>query len=104
MLGYAFTLPDVMIHCSPELVPGQTYVALSRATQESTLQVLGFQHRFILSPPNKLNSLITHESKMTETDHTCKNVVIEDTIFKSGTEESGVSQCQEDNALAWVTQ
>lgn len=36
----------VVVHCSPEFVSGQTYVALSRVREEAALQVIGFQRNF----------------------------------------------------------
>ena len=41
----------VIVHCSQEFIPGQTYIALSRVRREATLQVIGFRKRFLLPPP-----------------------------------------------------
>ena len=78
------TLSNVVIHCSQEFVPGQMYVAWSRATQESSLQVIGFQRRFLLPPPSELKYLVTEENVVPHSDHTCcKNIVLEDTVFQT---------------------
>ena len=42
------TLNRVIVHCSQEFVPNQTYVALSRVRNEAGLQVINFQPRFLL--------------------------------------------------------
>ncbi|CAB3986730.1 ATP-dependent DNA helicase PIF1 [Paramuricea clavata] len=57
----SLTLDSAVIHCSPEFVPGQTYVALSRVTTEATLQVLGFRRSYLLPPPYELLSLVTNQ-------------------------------------------
>ena len=93
------TLPNVVIHCSQEFVPGQTYVALSRVKRESSLQIIGFHRRFLLPPPSELNSLITQENVVSHSDHTCcKNVVLEDTFFQT-TNDDANTHTREDDTL-----
>ena len=93
------TLPNVVIHCSQEFVPGQTYVALSRATQESFLQIIGFQRRFLLPPPSELNYLVTEECIVPHSDHTCcKNIVLEDNVFDMRNDDA-FTDTREDNSL-----
>ena len=92
------TLPNVVIHCSQEFVSGQTYVALSRATNESSLQVLGSQRRFLLPPPSELNYLVTKESVVPHSDHTCcKKIVLEDNVFHMS--DDAFTDTREDNSL-----
>ena len=50
------TLSRVVVHCSQEFVPGQTYVGLSRVKSEAVLQVINFQKRFLLPLPEKLKT------------------------------------------------
>ena len=93
------TLPNVVIHCSQEFVPGQTYVALSRVTQESSLQVIGFQRRFLLPPPSELKYLVTEENVVPHSDHTCcKNIVLEDTVFQTRNDDD-FTDAREDHTL-----
>ena len=57
------TLNRVIVHCSQEFVPNQTYVALSRVRNEASLQVINFQPRFLLRLPEKLKTgNITNDS------------------------------------------
>ena len=49
-------LNRVVVHCSEEFVPGQTYAGLSRVKSEAGLQAINFQKRFLLPLPEKLKS------------------------------------------------
>ena len=82
--GQSLTLDEVVVHCSQEFVPGQTYVALSRVKQESSLQVIGFQRKFLLPPPTKLGRLDTAREGNPVPDYTCcKFRVFDETFFES---------------------
>ena len=48
------TLNSVMVHCTCEFVPGQTYVALSRIKKDDGLQVIGFRKSFLMPMPDEL--------------------------------------------------
>ena len=54
----ALTMPAVVVHCSSEFVPGLTYVAASRVRSSDHLQMLNFQPRQLLRPPNSVNVLL----------------------------------------------
>ena len=83
----------VVVHCSQEFIPGQTYVALSRVKREATLQVVGFRRRFLLPPPSTLSNIIS-SSEETANDflepgfNCCKNYVIDQVIFETEAEVS----------------
>ena len=47
------TLNSVMVHCTCEFVPGQTYVALSRIKKDDGLQVIGFRKSFLMPMPDE---------------------------------------------------
>lgn len=67
----SLTLNSAVIHCSPEFVPGQTYVALSRVTKEASLQVLGFRRSYLLPPSYELLSLVTNQMGKVDANLSC---------------------------------
>ena len=81
----------VVVHCSQEFIPGQTYVALSRVRREATLQVIGFRKRFLLSPPSTLSNIISSsETASTNFPESgfkcCKNHEIDQDVFETDAE------------------
>ncbi|CAB4005421.1 ATP-dependent DNA helicase PIF1 [Paramuricea clavata] len=70
----------VVVHCSQEFIPGQTYVALPRVKREATLQVIGFRKRFLLPSPPSLSDIITCPSENVKPAfECCKNLAIDQT-------------------------
>ena len=61
------TLDRIVVHCSTEFIPGQTYVAISRVQHEESLRVLGFRSRFPMPPLPSLAELET--CALGEPDH-----------------------------------
>ena len=91
------TLNRVIVHCSQEFVPGQTYVALSRVRNEAALQVLNFQQRFLLPLPEQLKTgNITNDS--------CDKLFQDQdngfSCCKSKTLDNGLLKCVEENHLS----
>lgn len=73
----------VIVHCSQEFTPGQTYVALSRVREEKALQVIGFQCRFLLPSPAELTTLIKNKSESSDpTFDCCKNMQLDEGLFQ----------------------
>ena len=93
------TLNRVVVHCSQEFVPGQTYVGLSRVKSEAGLQVINFQKRFLLPLPEKLKSgNISNDScdklfQDQDQDHGFS-------CCKSKTLDDGLLNCVEENHLS----
>jgi hypothetical protein len=67
----SLTLDAAVVHCSLEFVSGQTYVALSRVREEASLQVIGFQRKFLLPVPTELLSLSVSQRDTDPTFHCC---------------------------------
>lgn len=67
----SLTLDSVIVHCSQEFVPFQTYVAISRAKKESHLQILGFRKKFLLRPPPDLSHLVVNDAGVTDENFVC---------------------------------
>ena len=87
----------VIVHCSQEFIPGQTYVALSRVRREATLQVIGFRKRFLLPAPASLSDISSCPTEvLMPSFHCCKAVQLHeaqcdidelsDTCFENGRE------------------
>ena len=66
----SLTLDSVIVHCSQEFVPFQTYVAISRVKKESHLQILGFR-KFLLRPPPDLLNLVVNDAGVTDENFVC---------------------------------
>ena len=91
------TLNRVVVHCSQEFVPGQTYVGLSRVKSEAVLQVINFQKRFLLPLPEKL------KTKNISNDSCDKLFQDPDQGFlccKSKILDDGLLNCVEENNLS----
>jgi hypothetical protein len=56
------TMSQIVVHCSPEFIPGQTYVAISRVKHENDVKVIGFRKNFLLPPPPQLTQFVTASS------------------------------------------
>ena len=83
----------LVVHCSREFIPGQTYVALSRVKREAALQVIGFRKRFLLPPPSTLSNIISSPENATTSFselgfECCKNHEIDAVVFETDTAES----------------
>ena len=90
-------LNRVVIHCSQEFVPGQTYVALSRVKSEAALQVVNFQKRFLLPLPEELKTgNITNNS----CDKLFQNQECGFSCCKSKTLDDSLLNCIQENHLS----
>ena len=96
------TLESVVVHCSQEFVPGQTYVALSRVTREESLQVLDFRKSFLLPPPSELTNF--EANKMGNIDEhfgCCNGMHLKEDLFEcdqeSETELEEMDNLADDN-------
>ncbi|XP_028404093.1 ATP-dependent DNA helicase PIF1-like [Dendronephthya gigantea] len=77
------TLERVVVHCSQEFVPGQTYVALSRVTREASLQVFGFRRSFLLPPPPELSDFdLNKMGIMDQYFGCCSGMHLEENFFE----------------------
>ena len=77
------TLENVVVHCSQEFVPGQTYVALSRVTREASLQVLDFRRSFLLPPPLELSDFESNNmGTLDEQFGCCNGMHLADNLFE----------------------
>ena len=65
------TMNRIVVHCSPEFLPGQTYVAISRVKREDDVRVVGFRKYFLMPPPASLNELILSTSVEPELSFRC---------------------------------
>ncbi len=63
----------VIVHCSQEFIPGQTYIALSRVRREATFQVIGFRKRFLLPPPSSLSDVMSFPLETVMPTFECRN-------------------------------
>ena len=48
------TMTAAIVHCGKEFAPGQLYVGLSRARTKAGLQIIGFDKRKLIKPPEKM--------------------------------------------------
>ena len=56
------TMKRIVVHCSPEFIPGQTYVAISRVQRKDDVRLVGFRKNFLIPHPLSLTDLITTSS------------------------------------------
>ncbi len=56
------TMNRIIVHCSPEFIPGQTYVAISRVRHEDDVRVIGFRKHSLMPPPPSLTKFLTTSS------------------------------------------
>ena len=79
----SLTLGSVIVHCSQEFVPFQTYVAISRVKKESHLQVLGFCKNFLLRPPPDLLNLVVNDAGVMDENFVyCKGSRLDEKWFE----------------------
>jgi hypothetical protein len=79
----SLTMDKIVVHCSQEFIPGQTYVAISRVRREESLQILGFHQRFLLPPPPALTAVVTCQSgDPVSTFDCCKNSTLNESLTK----------------------
>ena len=71
----------VVVHCSPEFVSGQTYVALSRVREEAALKVIGFQRKFLLPIPAEVLSLANDTCDPDPTLDCCRKIQLDECFF-----------------------
>lgn len=91
---------DLVVHCSQEFIPGQTYVALSRVRRVDTLRVIGFRKRFLLPPPSSLSNIITSSTEtLMPTFECCKAVSLDGVNLKTG-EVSNMSETSNINEMS----
>ncbi|KAK3729732.1 hypothetical protein QZH41_002046 [Actinostola sp. cb2023] len=64
------TLPDAIVHCTKEFVPGLIYVAVTRVKTKDNLQILNFQTSQLLQPSSESVN-ICHISIPMREDFTC---------------------------------
>lgn len=77
------TLDNVVVHCSQEFDSGQTYVAISRVKTEENLQVIGFQKRYLLAPPQEIYQIsTTQDGNPVETFKCCTKVELDQENYK----------------------
>lgn len=81
----SLTLESIVVHCAQEFVPGQTYVAVSRVRSEKNLQIIGFQRRFLLPPPDELANMVTFCVDPDETLSCCRNHHLDHSFFEDNT-------------------
>ena len=67
----SLTMDNIVVHCSQEFTPGQTYLAISRVRREESIQILGFHRRFLLPPPPGLTKVVTCQSGDTISTFDC---------------------------------
>ena len=76
------TLNSVVVHCTCEFVPGQTYVALSRIKKDDGLQVIGFRKSFLMPMPDELMLFdATYCASFLKKQECCKNQVLDNNAF-----------------------
>ena len=82
-------MKSIAVHCSPEFIPGQTYVAISRVRREDDGNVIGFRKHFLLPPPPSLTELITTSSgDPLPTFRCCKKMELDKACFVAESEEN----------------
>ena len=90
MLAYAVTchksqgqtLSSAVVHCSQEFVPGLTYVAISRVRSAENVQLLDFNPKFLLAPPqNVLEVSSTNYEQIHEDKSCCCKKVLGEDLF-----------------------
>ena len=90
----SLTMDNIVVHCSQEFTPGQTYVAISRVKSEESIQILGFHRRYLLPPPPALTSVVTCQSgDPISTFDCCKGKKLDVSLKKIHEER----QCPSDN-------
>ena len=106
------TMNRIVVHCSPEFIPGQTYVAISRVKPEDDVRVVGFRKCFLMPPPASLNDLILSTSVEPDSSfHCCKKMEIsgacsfvdenhEDIDVDNGAGDRQSNDCLENEAVA----
>lgn len=87
------TMDSVVVHCAQEFVSGQTYVALSRVKEESSLQVIGFRCQFLLPVPEELLTISDTSCDTDPSLHCCRHVNLDDSFFQTPDE----NKCDEDH-------
>ncbi|CAB3994284.1 Hypothetical predicted protein [Paramuricea clavata] len=79
----SLTMDKIVVHCSEEFTPGQTYVAISRVKREKFLQILGFHQQFLLPPRPALAAVVTCQSgDPVSTFDCCKNSTLDELLTK----------------------
>jgi ATP-dependent DNA helicase PIF1 len=93
----SLTMDKIVVHCSQEFIPGQTYVAISRVRREESLQILGFHQRFLLPPPSALTRVVTCQSgNPVSTFDCCKNSQLDESLTKVDEERQCPSDREDD--------
>ena len=65
------TMNKIVVHCSPEFIPGQTYVAISRVKHEDDVRVVDFRKYFLMPPSPLLTQFATTLSVDPEPEFCC---------------------------------
>ena len=77
------TLDKAVVHCSQEFDSGQTYVAMSRVRSAKNLQVIGFQKRYLLPPPQEVANISkTQDGSPVETFECCSKIQLNQEYYE----------------------
>ena len=95
------TMKRIVVHCSPEFIPGQTYVAISRVRHADDVRVVGFHKYFLMPPPISLTKLTTTSSgEPVPTFRCCRKIELDKACSFAVTEE--IKSCIDDeNGVAY---
>jgi hypothetical protein len=89
------TMERIVVHCSPEFIPGQTYVAISRVRHADDVRVVGFRKYFLMPPPTSLTKLTTTSSgEPVPTLRCCRKIELDKACSFAVTEE--IKSCIDD--------